>query len=147
MLLANEITAVAVCAPTTAEMTAIVAPDCPAGGVKVVPNPPVRFVIPDELLSVPTLLLIVTRRPAIGAPAGSTPAAATFQTPVGVPATAGAAKIANEVTVAAVKVRALEVPPPGPGLVTVTWSVAGAAKSAAGTIAVSCVGETVVVLS
>ena len=45
-----------------------------------------------------------------------------------------------------VKVRGLEVPPPGPGLTTVTWSVPGAARSSAEMAAVSCELVTYVVV-
>jgi hypothetical protein len=45
-----------------------------------------------------------------------------------------------------VKVRALEVPPPGAGLTTVTWAVPAAAMSAAGIAAVNRVEETYVVV-
>src|SRR5262245_26349272 len=40
------------------------------------------------------------------------------------------------------KVWALEIPPPGAGLNTVTWAVPGAATSEARIFAVNCVGET-----
>lgn len=46
-----------------------------------------------------------------------------------------------------VKAAALEAPPPGDGLVTVTCAVALAAMAAAGTTAVNCVALTKVVAS
>jgi hypothetical protein len=46
-----------------------------------------------------------------------------------------------------VNVATLEVPPPGGGFLTVTWAVPAVATFAAGTIAVTCVEETNVVVS